>query len=153
MDSFKPFKSPGPDGIYPELLQKSKDITVPLLVEMFRASMILSYIPSKWREVRVIFIPKAGKRDRTSPKAYRPISLASVISKMMEKIINLHIKLSYLNSRPLNKFQFAYQAGKSTETALHTLVSKLEKSFEPRKSHRQLFLILREHLTTPLTNL
>ena len=102
--------------------------------------MVLSYIPSKWREVGVIFIPKAGKRDRTSPKAYRPSSLTSVILKMMEKIINLHIKLSYLNSRPLSKFQFAYQAGKSTETALHTLVSKLEKSFDAKEISLAAFL-------------
>ena len=130
IDSFDPFKSAGEDGIFPALLQHARDIIIPALVEMFISSMTLCYIPAWWKKVKVIFIPKNGKRDRTQAKAYRPISLTSIILKIMEKILDEHIKSSNLKAHELNKFQFAYSKGKSTITALHTLTQKLEKSIE-----------------------
>lgn len=66
---------------------------------MFNASLLLGYIPKSWRQVRVVFIPKANKNDKTSPKSFRPISLTSIILKIMEKLlrftykINLHAKI------------------------------------------------------------
>lgn len=130
INSFDPFKSAGEDGIFPALIQHGRDIIIPALVEMFISSMTLCYIPSWWNKVRVIFIPKNGKRDKTQPKAYRPISLTSIILKIMEKILDEHIKGSFLKAHKLNKLQFAYCKGKSTVTALHTLTQKIEKSIK-----------------------
>ena len=130
INSFDPFKSAGEDGLFPALIQHARNIIIPALVEMFISSMTLCYIPVWWKKVRVIFIPKNGKRDRTQAKAYRPISLTSIILKIMEKIVDEHIKSSHLKTCGLNKFQFAYSKGKSTVTALHTLTQKLEKSIE-----------------------
>lgn len=140
VNSFEPYKSPGMDGIFPILLQKSNGILIPLLTKLFRASLILEYIPSTWRQVRVMFIPKAGRREKSLPKAYRPISLTSVMLKIMEKIFDLHIKSKHLIEAPLSKFQFAYQTGKSTETALHLLVSKIEDSLETKEITLAAFL-------------
>lgn len=131
--SFQPFKSAGVDGIYPALLQKGEAVLIPSLKKIFKASLRLNYIPSKWRLVRVIFIPKAGKRDRTNPKSYRPISLSSVLLKTMEKVLNEYVNSTYMQTCPLSKYQFAYLAGKSTVTALHTLVGKIEKSLSVKE--------------------
>lgn len=133
INTFEPFKSPGRDGIYPALLQKSNGFITPSLIKMFKASFVLGYVPSAWRKVRVVFIPKANKKDKTSPKSFRPISLSSIILKIMEKLIDHFIKSKCLINNPLNKNQFAYQSGKSTITALHTLVSKIEKSLEAKE--------------------
>jgi hypothetical protein len=46
----------------------------------------------------------------------------------MEKLIDLHIRSKYLVRHPLHKMQFSYQAGKSTVSALHHLVTKIEKA-------------------------
>lgn len=46
----------------------------------------------------------------------------------MEKVLNDFINSNYMNKHPLSEFQFAYQTGKSTVTALHTVVSKVEKA-------------------------
>lgn len=59
-------------------------------------------IPTIWTQVRVVFIPKAGKRDKTNPKSFRPISLTSAIHKIMEKILDEYIKSKYLLNNPLN---------------------------------------------------
>lgn len=48
--SFKPYKSPGPDEIYPALLINS-----------------IKHIPKCWMEAKVVFIPKPGKGDNEKP--------------------------------------------------------------------------------------
>jgi hypothetical protein len=76
----------------------------------------------------VEFITKAGKKDPKQPKSYRPISLTSFLLKTMEKLIDLPIRTNHLNRQPLHSKQFAYQAGRSTVTAMHHLVKKIENA-------------------------
>lgn len=130
IESFKPYKSPGGDGIYPVLLQRGLQVILPDLVDLFRRSFTWGYIPDCWRDVRVSFIPKAGKRPGTDAKSFRPISLSSFLLKAMEKIIDQDIRAGLLSKFPLHKDQYAYQAGKSTISALHGLTRKLEKAIE-----------------------
>lgn len=131
LSTFSPYKSPGPDGIYPCLLQHGIRHIAPVLSKLYRASLLLGYIPSRWSEVKVVFLPKMGKPEQL-PTSFRPISLSSFLLKGMEKILDQHIREVYLKERPLNKDQFAYQPGKSTETAIHSLTSKIEKALESK---------------------
>ena len=84
LKSFNPFKSPGPDGIYPVLLQRAGDSVIGPLVRLARASLTPGYVPKAWRGTRVILIPKAGMNGWTSPKDFRPISLNSFVLKTVE---------------------------------------------------------------------
>ena len=122
------------------MIQEGKGSLTSCLTEMFKASLRLKYIPKSWRQVRVVFIPKANKKDKTSPKSFRPISLSSFMLKLMEKLIDDYIKSEYLKPKPLNKYQFAYQHNKSTVTALHALVTKIEKTFEVKEIMLAAFL-------------
>jgi hypothetical protein len=74
----------------------------------------------------VTFIPKPGKLDYTEAKAYRPISLPSFMLKTMEKLVDRHIRDGALRIHPLHRIQRSYQIGKSTETALHNVVTCIE---------------------------
>lgn len=128
IESFKPYKSPGDDGIFPALLQRGFDIVLPTILKIFRASHAWGYIPSAWRTVKVTYIPKAGKRPSAQPKSFRPISLISFLQKTMEKILDRHIREKVLPRSPLHKNQYAYLPGKSTTHALQNLIGKIEKS-------------------------
>lgn len=130
LQSFGPYKTAGADGIFPALLSKGSMQVAPMLSEMFRASLRLSYIPLTWRETNVIFIPKHGKGDYSDPKAYRPISLMSFNLKCLEKIIDRRIRQVNLKRSPLHRAQHAYQQGKGTDSALHQLFTNIEKSLE-----------------------
>jgi hypothetical protein len=92
--------------------------------------MAYGFIPMAWRQVKVTFIPKHGKSDYTEAKVYRPISLSSFLLKTMEKIVDRHIRDRALRSQPLHLNQYAYQTGKSTETALHNVVTRVESAIE-----------------------
>ena len=128
INEFKPFKSPGTDGIYPVMLQKGLAVLRHPLCEILRASLALSHIPTSWRNVRVVFIPKPGRPTYALAKSYRPISLTSFIQKLLEKIVDRHIRDGALKAMPLHRYQYAYQSGKSCEMAVHELVSRCKKT-------------------------
>ncbi len=95
-----------------------------------RSSLALGHIPQSWRVARAVFIPKPGKLSYTEPKSYRPICLSSFLLKTMEKIILRQIWDGPLKRYPLHQNQHAYIAGRSCESALHQVVSKIEKALE-----------------------
>lgn len=122
--SFKPYKSPGCDGVIPVMLQKCVDKVSPVLKSIFTSCHAFTYIPRIWRKVKVRFIPKGGITQSDQAKSYRPISLSSFLLKTMEKIIKRHIDSTALRICPLQSQQFAYQEGKSTISALQSLVKR-----------------------------
>lgn len=128
LSCFDGFKAPGPDKIVPAFLKESPDITRKNLRDVLRASLAFGYIPESWRQVRAVFLPKPGKKDYTEPKSFRPISLTSFILKALERLIESYIKETTLQERPLHPRQHAYTKGRSTETALHDLTSRVEES-------------------------
>ena len=130
MDSFKPFKSPGPDGIRPCLLHYAiKDSSfVALLCKVYQACLIYGYVPSVWREARVVFIPKPGKKDYSEVKSFRPISLTSFFLKSLERLVLWRLQCVEFKDHPVGKNQYAFTTGKSSENALHQVVNRLEKA-------------------------
>ena len=137
-----PYKAPGLDGIYPVLLQRGLEALLPHLVLLYRASLISGYIPIGWRNVRVVFLPKPGKTTYSEAKSWRPICLSSFLLKVNEKLVDRYLKCTYLVQHPLHKNQHAYQAGKSTETALHNVLSKVQYALEDKQYALACFLDL-----------
>jgi len=86
-----PYKSPGEDGICPALLQKGLRYVLTPLCRIYRACIANSYIPQIWRHARVLLLPRPGKMDYTTAKAFRPNSLTSFLLKGLEKVIDRSI--------------------------------------------------------------
>lgn len=129
INSFEKYKSPGLDNIYPVMLQKGWEILGEHIVNIYKACLKLSYVPDEWKKVKVVFIPKPGKEDYTSPKSFRPISLTSSLLKGLERLIDRHMKERMETTCNIHGSQHAFQQGKSTETALHEIVSLIEDTF------------------------
>jgi len=100
-------------------LQKGSQSLLYPLCKIYWASISLGYIPKIWREASVTFLPKSGKNDYTHAKAYRPICLTFFLLKGLEKLVDRHLKDGPLLGLPIHPRQHAFQAGKSTESALH----------------------------------
>jgi hypothetical protein len=114
-------------------LQEGREILVPYLVRFFRACLATGYVLTAWCQVKVVFIPKPGKDTYGGPKGYRPISLTSFLLKTMERLVDRFIRDEMVISCLLHPNQHAYQAGKSTEMALHQLV-RIEKAFDQKET-------------------
>lgn len=139
INGFKAFKATGEDGIFPALLQKGLEHIVETLVSLLRASFTWNYIPTLWRKVNVIFLPKADRRSDLA-KSYRPVSLTSFLLKTMEKLVDIHIRDKIASTYPIHQAQYAYQKGKSTELALHHLVQGLENTLRAKEFSLGAFL-------------
>lgn len=81
------------------------------------------------KKINVVFIPKPGKADYTSPKSFRPISLSCALLKGLERLIDKYLR----ENISLDSSQHAYQACKSTESALHDVTNEVESAFAEKE--------------------
>ena len=90
-------KSSGPDGISNHLLKLSLPYIIDALTYIFNLCIEKNHYPSEFKKTKVIPLPKT--RDKTNLTDYRPISLLSVLSKLLEK--HVHVQLNdYLEKTP-----------------------------------------------------
>ena len=92
MRSFGSRKAPGPDGFKPIVLKNLNEKAVIFLTSLYKMSIRTQQIPSFWRKMDVIFIPKPGKEDYSSLKSYRPITLSSFVLKGLERIMLWYLR-------------------------------------------------------------
>ena len=83
--AMKETKSPGVDGIPPNLLMEAvEQISIPL-ARVLNLSLKEGAIPFKWKEANMIPLFKKGFRIKL--QNYIPVSLTSVICKLLENLI------------------------------------------------------------------
>ena len=140
IDGFAPYKSPGTDGVFPILLQKGFEYFKLVLRKLMISTLATGYIPKRWRQINVKFIPKGGRPSYDEARSFRPISLSSFLLKTLERIIDHYIRDTCLTQHPLHATQHAYQTGKSTTTLLHNVVQNIEKAFLLKQSCLGAFL-------------
>ena len=83
---------------------------------LFRLSLQSGLVPQDWREANVAPLHKKGSREK--PENYRPVSLTSVVGKLLESIIKDSI-VTYLDQYNLiESSQHGFTKGKSCLTNL-----------------------------------
>ena len=106
----------------------------PRLSVGFRRLVRLGSFPACWRQPDVTQIPKGP--PSSSVANYRPISIASVLSKVFERLVSVCFGWFMERSGVLPTTLFAYRKGLVTCDALlcvsHTLQSALESGQEAR---------------------
>ena len=127
-------KACGLDGVPAILLKKCAAELAPVFCKLFTLSYSKGIFPKAWKSARVQPVPKKGKKDLANN--YRPISLVSVVSKVMEKAINIEI-LKYLESNKIiSDRQYGFRQQRSTGDLLAYVTniwnSTLEKHGESR---------------------
>lgn len=98
LSNINPNKSPGPDEIHPKLVYELRNELAQPLTTLFNGSVISGKYPSDWREATVVPLHKKG--SKADPGNYRPVSLTSVICKLLEKLIK-NSMMSHLTSNDL----------------------------------------------------
>ena len=103
------------------------DVLAPCLSVVFRRLVRLGSFPACWRQVNVTPIPKGP--PSSSVANYRPISITSILPKVFERLVSVHLGRFMERSGVLPTTQFAYRKGIGTCDALlcvyHTLQSAL----------------------------
>ena len=103
------------------IIKKINDSLTPILCYLFNKCFEDGIFPGKLKIAKVSPVYKKG--DKTLPQNYRPISLLSTFSKLLEKLIKQRL-LNFLNKcRIITKQQHGFISNKSTTTATCELVN------------------------------
>ena len=152
-------KSAGPDGIFPRVLFEAKDVLAYPLKILFDTSLRLKMVPEDWRAANVIPVYKKG--DRKQALNYRPISLTSVVCKLIESIIRDHILEHFFSNHLFSTQQYGFLKGRNTVLQLikifdmwtdmleeggqiDVIYTDLEKAFD-KVPHNRLLLKLQSY--------
>ena len=80
---------------------------------------------NSWRIARVIPIYKGGKKEKCNPDSYRPISLLSIQSKIVEKQVQSQLDTHMNNTKQWNRNNHAYKSRHSTTTTLMEMTDQI----------------------------
>ena len=108
--------SPGPDGIASFVLIEACEELVHPLTQIFKLSLRKSTVPDDWKVANITPIHKSGSVKLVSN--YRPISLTSIVSKLLEKLLKAAIMKHVMENELLNSSQHGFMAKKSCLTNL-----------------------------------
>jgi len=112
----KPDKSPGPDNIHPMVLKEAACEVVKPLTMIFQKSVSQGELPNDWKRANVTPIHKKGAKDEASN--YRPVSLTSVVCKLLETVVKDQI-VAFLNEEDtVSDKQHGFVKGRSCLTNL-----------------------------------
>ena len=89
INKMKDNRPPGVDGIPTKLLKEIVEQISTPLAKLFNLSLEEGIVPSEWKKANITPLLKTGSRNK--PENYRPVSLTSVVSKLLETLIRDHV--------------------------------------------------------------
>ena len=110
-------KPPGPDCMSPLILKNITNSIVKPLTKLYNYSLTIGQLPDIWKNSQITPIYK-NKGSAQDVNNYRPISITSVVCKILEKIIFKHLYNYCLENNLINKYQSGFQPGDSTTNQL-----------------------------------
>jgi len=106
-------KSMGPDGISPRILKETSREVAPILTFIFNQLLSSGVVPQDWRLANIFALHKKGPKDLA--ENYRPISVTSICSKVLEHIVYSSISNFLDDNQILTPRQHGFRSGHSCE--------------------------------------
>ena len=111
-------KACGSDGICSEHLKYASNVLVPLLAMCFTSFISHGFLPETMLSVMLVPVIKDKAGKISSKDNYRPIALASVISKLVEVIMLDRIEMYMIT----NHNQFGFKRKHSTDQCIYVII-------------------------------
>jgi hypothetical protein len=130
--------SPGPDGISAVFLKKILAHIASPLCEVFSHSLAEGTLPDDWKTAHIVPIYKKGDPQQASN--YRPVSLTSVIGKILEKIVRTQLLDFMLRNDVIPANQHGFLPKKSTVTNLLECLNDWTYNFDSKMATDVIYL-------------
>ena len=128
LSKINPSKASGPDQI-PNLVLKECALEIsPAVTILFQTSLNSGKLPDDWKNANIAPIFKKG--DRHKAENYRPVSLTSVLSKILEHIICRAMLDHFDKHKVLTNVNHGFRAGYSCETQLAVTIDDLSRNYD-----------------------
>ena len=124
-------KAVGLDDIAPRFLRDGATHLSPIIAHIVNLSIGSSTVPHDLKLAKVI--PLFKKNSRLEVGNYRPVSLLSTISKILEKSIYVQLDHYLSTNKLLYEFQSGFRPGFSTETCLIFLTDYIRSQLDEGK--------------------
>ena len=119
-------KSCGPDEIHPRLLCELAEQQAAPLTKLFNKSLQSWCIPRDWKLATVSPIFKKGSKKMA--ENYRPVSLTSIVCKLLESVVREAVPDHLCCNNLLSNKQFGFIGGRSTTLQLLTFIDECVKT-------------------------
>ena len=129
-------KATGPDKIPALLLRSCAPYISSSLCAFFNKCLVTGKFPTAWKMLHVTPVPKGGAAKQVTN--YRPISLLSITSKVLERCV--YNKLIQHVSNELHHLQYGFLKGKSTTDQLLDVLHHIGESLDKRVQTDAIFL-------------
>lgn len=139
-------KASGDDQISPKILKECIDILSKPVLHIINLTIETGTVPDKLKLAKVIPIYK--KDETFTPGNYRPISLLSVLNKIMEKVIHKRLYDFLQKTGTLFKYQFGFREQYSTILALTEIVDNIRDELDKGKYVAGIYLDLSKAFDT-----
>lgn len=136
----------GWDNIPTKFVKLAKNDIIPVLHHLFSLCFKKGCFPQVFKRAVIHPVYKSG--DRGSINNYRPIAVLSVLSKILEKLINKRLVNFIEKYHIISDSQFGFREGKSTEDAVLALTSKIVNLIDKKKKSLCIFLDLKKAFDT-----
>ena len=138
--------SPGSDDIKPQVIKHVSNEILISLTHIINLSLQVGIFPDDMKTAKVLPLFKKGDPEIFSN--YRPISLLSCFSKVLEKVVYNQL-LTYLDDLDiLYQLQFGFRKKYNTELAISFLSNKISEAFERQEHSIGVFLDLSKAFDT-----
>ena len=144
--SIKSKHSSGHDNLSNKIVKIIIPSIVDPLVHIFNLSLESGVVPDPYKLAKIIPIFKTG--DKEDPNNYRPISLLTAFSKILEKLVYKRLIKFLLNCNSIYLKQYGFLRGRSTEHAMIDLVQQIVSAIERKCFSLGLFLDLTKAFDT-----
>ena len=123
-------KATGPDNISCRTLKELSHQLAPMLQIFFQASLDQGIIPSDWKRANVVPIYKKGEKNKA--ENYRPVSLTSVMCKLLEHIVCSNIMQHLDKHNILHDAQHGFRKRRSCESQLIITINDLARNIDSK---------------------
>ena len=140
-------KACGADYLHNQFLIHLPENKITQLLGIFNRIWRYGEVPDDWKLGLIIPILKPGKNPQLS-SSYRPISLLSCISKLMEKIIHDRLVYTIETRNILSPTQYGFRIRRSTVEPIISLEHQIGKGLVKKKNTIVVFFDLKAAFDT-----
>ena len=119
LKDLNPHIAAGPDQLKPHVLHRFREVIAPVLQVIYQKSLDTGRVPKDWSTAYACPLFKKG--DTSLASNYRPISLTSILCKVLEHIVTTNV-VSHMDQYSL---LYDFRSKRSCETQLVTLIEDL----------------------------